>query len=69
MTPGGLIEVRVSWPEHPRYLKIIIIINKLKKKEKETAVSFSVLTTESALAHKETIPNRIPILVMNELLY
>ena len=21
MTPGELIEVRVSWPEHPRYLK------------------------------------------------
>ena len=21
MAPGGLVEVRVSWPEHPRYLK------------------------------------------------
>ena len=21
MTPGGLVEVRVSWPGHPRYLK------------------------------------------------
>ena len=26
MAPGGLVEVRVSWPRHPRYLK--------KKKEK-----------------------------------
>ena len=25
MTPGGLVEVRVSWPGHPRYLKKIII--------------------------------------------
>ena len=21
MAPGGLVEVRVSWPEHPRYLQ------------------------------------------------
>ena len=21
MAPGGLVEVRVSWPGHPRYLK------------------------------------------------
>ena len=25
MAPGGLVEVRVSWPEHPRYLKNIYI--------------------------------------------
>ena len=23
MAPGGLVEVRVSWPGHPRYLKKI----------------------------------------------
>ena len=37
MAPGGLVEVRVSWPGHPRYLKkkkkssqrILVIVIKL----------------------------------------
>ena len=26
MTPGGLVEVRVSWPGHPRYLKKKLVV-------------------------------------------
>ena len=32
MAPGGLVEVRVSWPGHSRYLK------KKKKEKKKSAI-------------------------------
>ena len=40
MAPGGLVEVRVSWPGHPRYLKKK---NKKKKKKILFGQAFDIL--------------------------
>ena len=38
MAPGGLVEVRVSWPGHPRYLKKKKIHNGFLKLPKCTQI-------------------------------
>ena len=40
MAPGGLVEVRVSWPGHPRYLKKKNNNKKNKKKKKKKMLGF-----------------------------
>ena len=43
MAPGGLVEVRVSWPGHPRYLKIKKKIKKIKKNRYSLLILLTVL--------------------------